>query len=233
MGYRSKDSHLGRTPEARARQLANLRRGRSKNPVYPPAPKKENIEQSVKTLDVVTFAVDYLGLSFRERPAQEVILRAIYGLPISAEPTIDPEDVDGVYGPDPVSPLDLWRRLTGRDEYTPGNEAVEVALVLGARSGKSQAISSVVALYESICRAHVWRKELQPDEPARAIIVATKQLQAEQIIGHNCVRLLENSPKLKSFVESYTASELRLTNGMRVMWFPAIRPPAVAIPFIA
>ena len=77
--YIPKKKFLGKTPEARQAQLDNLKRGRKRGIKRSIAPAKD-----LQDIDIITFATDqrYLNLSFRERPAQEVLLRVLYGLPL-------------------------------------------------------------------------------------------------------------------------------------------------------
>ena len=82
--HRSNTSYRGRTPEARERQLGNLaggRRGRPKRITAPPQLRAAQLQK----MDIITFATEVLHLSFKERPAQEVVLRAQYGLPMTPE----------------------------------------------------------------------------------------------------------------------------------------------------
>ena len=116
--YIKKSLYLGKTPEARAKQLANLKRGRK------PGTLKEVKQHSKKLqeMNIIEFATDpnYLDLSFKDRPAQEVVLRSIYGLPLDDKQ------------------LEIYQQLTGnKKEFEPGQTKIETILALGGRSGKS------------------------------------------------------------------------------------------------
>lgn len=205
--YRTRESHLGKTPEAREHQLANLKlrwgkpvqgtiRGTSQGVASDRWTKKK-----LQEADIIEFATDCLGLSFAERPAQEVVLRALYGLPMT------PEQVE------------IYRQLTGNDEvFEDGIEKTEAVLAVGARGGKSL-LASIIALYESICRGHIWRKYLSPGEIGYAVITATREKQAQAIIQATCSRLLENS-KVAYMLESSLQLELKLRNGLCIASFP-------------
>lgn len=198
MVYRSRESHLGKTPEARARQLSNLKnrwnKGGSDEPIEDSfGPKR------LQEANIIEFATEFLGASFEERPAQEVILRSLYGLPLNGGQL-------GIYG-----------HLTGNDiEFEPELEKTEAVLCLGARSGKSF-LSSICALYEAT--RDKWRQYLNSDENGYIIVVATKQKQAEQIIGRNCARMIENS-KIAYMVKESWQTELALKNGMSIISMP-------------
>jgi len=153
-------------------------------------------------MDIIEFGTDpnYLNLSFKERPAQEVILRSIYGLPLDKEQ------------------LKIYRKLTtNKKEFEAGESKLETILNLGARSGKSL-IASIIGIYEAT--RNKWQKYLRPGESGYVVIIATRQKQAEAIIGKNCLSLMENSYHLKKMIKDSTQSELTLTNGMKIISLP-------------
>lgn len=199
--YRSTASYLGRTPEARERQLSGLkcnqyRKRRNK------AAGLSISKKVIQNLNIIEFATDYLGISFKGRRAQKVILKSLYGLPLN-----DKE-------------VELYKKMTGSKQvFEPDTEKTEAVLCLGARSGKSL-LSSICALYEAICRAEQqWRSALMADEPGYICIIATRQKQAELVCGANCARLLSASP-LARMIKSSGKTELSLTNGMSIISLP-------------
>jgi len=156
----------------------------------------------LKDLNIIEFATDpdYLGLSFKERKAQEVILRVIYGLPLNDDQ------------------LKIYRKLTkNKKEFESGEEKTEAVLNLGARSGKSL-LASVIALYEGTRKK--WSKFLNKGESGYIVVVSTRQKQSEQIIGANCLRLMENSYNLRGLIKDSTQSELTLKNNMKIISLP-------------
>ncbi len=200
---RTKDSYRARTTEGRAKQLDNLTKGRGRKrkwqsgqPVKGAKPSQADLEG----MDIIEFAIDVLGISFDKRPAQEVILKAQYGLFLDA------------------GQLEIYRELTAGDVYRPGHEKAEGVYVLGARSGKSF-LSSIIACFESIVNAPKWRKYLNPGEIGYVIIVATRLLQSQQVIGASCLRMLENS-KVAHFIEDSVQTEIILTNDITIMSMP-------------
>ena len=191
------DDFKGKTPEARANQLANLRQysGKSK----PKAPKPDT--KALQEANIIEFATEYMGVSFAERPAQEVILRCLYGLPLNMEQ------------------IELYRKLTTNEQVFEHNvEKVEGDLAIGARGGKSFMVS-VIALYESIVKGDHWRKYLRDKEVGYAVITATRQKQCEDIVQASCTSLLENS-SLKYYIEDALTAELKLTNGLAIVSMP-------------
>ena len=163
---------------------------------------------------IIEFATDplFLGLSFKERPAQEVILRVIYGLPLNDDQ------------------LKIYQKITkNRKEFEAGLEKEESILVLGARSGKSL-IASIIALYEATRKK--WAKYLNRGESGYVEVISTRQKQSEQIIGANCLRLMENSYNLKGLIKDSTMSELTLKNNMRILSLPCNSTAGRGLPII-
>jgi hypothetical protein len=158
------------------------------------------------------FCLDVLGVSFSERPAQEVILRAMYGLPLD-------DDQKQIY-----------MELTHGDVYSAGQEKTEGVFVLGARSGKSF-LSSIIGLYEATVRSPQWRKYLMMGERGYVIITATRLLQAQQIIGAACLRLLENS-RIDYLIDEPTACEIPLVNGINILSMPCSSTAGRGLPIV-
>ena len=209
--YRPKESYRGRTPEARERQLANLAGGRKGYKVRgKPAPEQMQAAKLQK-MNIITFTTKVLHLSFAERPAQEVVLRAQYGLPM------DDEQVK------------IYTTLTTNKEvFEEGKEKQEGCWDVGARGGKSTLCSSI-ALYESICRGHIWRKYLQPGETGYCILTATRELQSIQIIQRNAARLLRDSD-ISYYIDDEQSKELILVNGLRILSVPCNSTAARGLP---
>ncbi|MFH1883804.1 MAG: terminase family protein [Planctomycetota bacterium] len=211
---RTKDSYRCKNPEGQAKQLANLRLG----PHTRKGMKKKLTANSktklcindIKDLNIIEFATEVLEISFEKRPAQEVILRAQYGLPLDAEQ------------------LEIYAQLTDGQVYIPGHEIGEGVYVLGARSGKSF-LASIIAIYESTVREPRYRKYLNPGEKAFVIIVATRLLQSQMVIGASCLRMLENS-RIAHFIEDAIACEISLTNGLSILSIPCSSTAARGLP---
>jgi len=189
----------GKTEESREHQGENLDIGRQ------PHIKRSKVTISSKSLqeaNIIEFATDpdFLGLSFEERPAQEVLLRVLYGLPLDRKQSR------------------IYRKLTGnRKEFEPGQDKTEAVWVLGARGGKSL-LASIIALYEAT--RDRWQQYLSKGESGYIVVIATRQKQAEQIIQANCSRLIENSPALRGLVKELYQTELTLTNNMKIISLP-------------
>ena len=192
------------TPEGRAKQLANIRpeaRGKKSRNIDPDAPKPLSVDKLVlQKLDIIEFATQYLNISFAKRPAQEVLLRAQYGL--------DMTDAQ----------KEIYKQLTDGRDYEPGTEQAEGEWVLGRRSGKSWLVA-VISLYESICRANIHRRHIGENQIAYAVLVATKLQQCIEIVQSYCEQILVNSI-LSHWIEESIQGKLLLTNNMCIQSFP-------------
>src|SRR5262245_56012150 len=92
----------------------------------------------VATPDIVEFVTDpqLLGLSLSL--AQDTLLRAIYGLPMSAEQ------------------IEIYRACTGRQQ-PPSAPFTEATIIAGARSGKDSRIAAPTVVYEALFGGHEGR----------------------------------------------------------------------------
>lgn len=213
---RTRQSYRAKTPEALAKQHAGLAIGRRRRQYRKPAPKPVLPAPRVKLhwpdlqdMDIVTFAQDVLGIRFDQRPAQAVILKALYGLPID------------------TGELDIYRQLTHNDQiFQEGIPKTDAVWALGARAGKST-LASVIAIYEAT--RDRWKKYLQEGESGYAVITATRQKQAEDIIGASCARMLTNS-RIEHLIKELWTSSLILTNGMTIASFPCNSTAARGLP---
>ena len=148
-------------------------------------------------VDIVRFTQDVLGLSIS--PAQEVLLRSIYGLPL---PTSEQHD--------------LFRLCTGRDAY-PERRFAEATILAGARSGKDSRIAAPIACYEALFGGH--ERHLSKGERAVIPIVA-QDLRATRIAFSYVKDYLLDSPLLRPFVADEKQNEVLLTNGLSIICFP-------------
>lgn len=208
-GYRNRESYLANTPEGRARSMANLELGRKKGIKKPNAETKRQVVD-IQKANIIEFATDILNVSFTERPAQEVILRCLYGLALNAEQ------------------LALYKLMTeNKEEFEAGIEKTEGNFNIGARGGKSF-LTSIVALYEAM--RDKWAQYLRSGETGYAVIIATRQKQAEDIIQKACSGMLEDS-KISWMMKAYPLkASLELKNGMTIASFPCNSTAARGLP---
>lgn len=196
--YRPKSSFMSKDPEKRARSLANLRRGTKPGSLQ----KIKYSKKKLQDLNIIQFATDpdYLGLSFKERKPQEVILRVLYGLPLDKKQEA------------------IFRILTkNKGKYIPGQVKDEAVLALGARAGKSL-IASICALYEAT--RGEYEHYVIKGEYVYVVVIATREKQAIAIIQTNCLRMLKNSPILKNLVLKSTELEITLKNHIKIISGP-------------
>ncbi len=150
------------------------------------------------TPSITDFVTDKQLLGLSISPAQQTLLKAIYGLPLEGEER------------------DLWRQCTGRDTY-PAHPFSEVTVVAGARAGKDSRIAAPVVCYEAVFGGH----ERQLARGERGVIVLVAQDQRASRIAFGYIKgYLSGSPLLAGQVAEVLASEILLTNGLGILCFP-------------
>lgn len=149
------------------------------------------------TINVVQFVRDPELLGLNLSPAQETLLRSIYGLPLSAEQ------------------LELWRTCTGRENY-PSHGFGEVTVLAGARAGKDSRIAAPIVAFEALFGGH--EKRLGKGE--RAVIPLVAQDASATRVAFGYVKdYLTNSPVIASEIEDVLASEIALKNRVTIKCF--------------
>ncbi len=151
------------------------------------------------TPTIVEFMTDPLLLGLSLSPAQETLVRAIYGLPPASD-----------------EHRDLFRQCTGRAAW-PQHPFAEVTVIAGARSGKDSRIAAPVVLFEGLFGghgAHLHRGE-------RGVIPLVAQDQRATRIAFGYIRdYCTTSALLAGEVAETLANELRFVSGLAVYCFP-------------
>ena len=217
---RRKRPYEYKTPESEAKAKANLKQNkiRTIEEMKKEAEKFQSQKKKLKDLNIIQFCENpiILGLSFAKRQPQKVILKALYGLPLNKKE------------------LEIYKILTkGKGEYIPGQVKNEAVLALGARSGKSF-LASICALYEATVGwlNSDWKKTILPGESIYICIVATRELQARQIIQTNCLRMLQRSPMLRRFIKKSTDLEITLKNNIKIISGPCNSTAMRGLPIV-
>jgi len=212
--------YIYKSPESEAKAKSNLRQNKERKleDIKKEAKEFQSKRKKLKDLNIIEFAENpvVLGLSFAKRPAQKTILKVLYGLPLNEKE------------------LEIFKILTkGKGKYEPGKEKTEAILALGARSGKSF-LSSICALYEATVGwlNKDWKKTLSPGENIYVAIVATREIQARQIIQTNCLRMLEHSSMLKGLIKKSTDLEITLKNNVKIISGPANSTALRGLPIV-
>lgn len=131
-------------------------------------------------IDIIQFCRDPNLLNIPLLDTQEVLLRAIYSLPMSSKQKR------------------LYYDMTGEKVHKRVNPIQESVLVLGGRSGKSTTLAAPIAVYEAACTN--WKRYMQPNEYAWFFIIAQRE-QAAIDIGRNIIfRLISESPYLSGLI---------------------------------
>lgn len=148
--------------------------------------------------NIIEFTTDpqLLGLSLSE--AQETLLRAIYGLPLTPDQ------------------MELWRSCTGREDY-PAEPFSEVTVVAGARAGKDSRIAAPIVIYEAVFGGH--DKHLSKGEQGMIPLVAQDRRAAGIAFGY-IREYLRSSDLLSGLVTDTLSSQVSLTNGITIACFP-------------
>jgi len=149
--------------------------------------------------DIVEFVTDPQLLNLSLSEAQATLLRAIYGLPLSA------------------TQLDLFRTCTGR-QNAPSAGFGEVTVIAGARAGKDSRISAPIMCYEALFGGH--EVHLAKGERAMVPLIA-QDLRATKIAFSYIRDYLTQSPLLASQIADVQTFELTLANGVHVACFPS------------
>ncbi len=150
----------------------------------------------MKIPTIVEFVKEILGLALSA--AQECLLRAIYGLPLTAEHRA------------------LFRQCTGRERYEPGHPFSEVTVIAGARAGKDSRIACPLIVYEAIFGGY--EGQLSAGERGTFPLVAQDQKGTSTAFGY--IRdYIVASPLLRQMVAEERAAEIRLTNRMVIQCF--------------
>jgi hypothetical protein len=150
-------------------------------------------------ISIIDFVTDpqLLGLSISK--PQEVLLRAIYGLPLTK------------------SQREIYQLCTGRESW-PKHDFPEVTIIAGARAGKDSRILCPIISYEAALGNH--EKHLTKGERAVFPLVAQDQRGTRIAFGY-LKSHFEDSPLLKSMLEDEPyANEIRLKNRVSIMCFP-------------
>jgi len=148
---------------------------------------------------IIEFTTDPQMLGLSLSPAQETVLRAIYGLPLTDDQ------------------LELYRGCTGRSTYS-GRPFGEVTVVAGARSGKDSRVVAPIVCYEAVFGGH----DQHVARGEQAVIPLVAQDQRATRIAFGYIRsYLTNSALLAPLVQEVLASEIVLTNGVKIVCFPS------------
>lgn len=147
-------------------------------------------------------------------PQQEVILRAIYGLPLQDGSFITHRFAENAFVRIQETAEEFYCRVTEKSSYRPQIYR-EAGIYPGARSGKSDKLASNIAIFEACLRPH----KLSRGEKALVPVIAYDKKQAGVV--YNYIRgKLESSPTLSKLIGNPKAEEIELTNGLTIGVYP-------------
>ena len=146
--------------------------------------------------------------------AQEVVLRALYGLSMTRSQAVllnhlKDEHFDGHLGEI------LWD-MPEREDYTP-QDYREGTVIVGRRGGKSDKLASNISIYEACFRDH--SKHLSVGE--EGYVLCLSQTMRTKVVFRYILGKLENSPILSTMLAGPPkAEEIPLTNGITIACYP-------------
>lgn len=151
--------------------------------------------------NIIEFTTDKQLLNLSLSPAQTVLLKSVYGLPITKDERA------------------LFTQCTGRAVYRTHHQYSEVTVVAGARSGKDSRIAGPIVCFEAFFGGHAER--LHKGEKAVIALVATDRDQT-QVAFQYIKSYIMDSPYLRAEVAAEPLSnEIQLKSGIRILTFPS------------
>jgi hypothetical protein len=147
---------------------------------------------------ILDFVTDPQLLGLAVSPAQQTLLKSIYGLPLTSDEH------------------ELWTQCTGRTSY-PGRPFREATVLAGARGGKDSRIATPTLAYEAVFGGHA--RYLGKGEFGILPLVAQDH-RATRIAFSYLRDAFTRSPLLASMVDDTTTSEIKLTNRLSPLCFP-------------
>lgn len=193
------------------------------------------LPDEVESLNVIEFANHVLRISFEKRPAQELVLRLMYGLPLpegQCEIYVEQPPMDGGLRlvPRRMTWMQLHELITGDKEiFEPGVEKSELVACVGRRGGKSLT-SAIIILYEST--RSKYRQFVREGEEAWAVLIATRQQQAERVLLRMCMDLIKGANyHFKYYMDETRAirNMIPFRNGYRIAAYPCSSTAALGL----
>lgn len=151
---------------------------------------------------IIQFVTDPAFLGLEISPAQETLLRAIYGLPLADQ------EQDRIWG------------LCAERPYLVGHQYPEASVLSGARGGKDSRIAAPIVIYEALWGGHA---EHRAKGETIMIPLIAQDAKASQIAFNYIKAYLTENPVLAAEVRDVLAEQIVLTNGVVVRCFPCTR----------
>lgn len=159
---------------------------------------------------------------------QQVVLKAIYGLPLRGR---EFEIWNAMNGKGRFDSLGFLIGLEEAEVPYPGEEMEDVTLIVGRRAGKSERISSFVVAYEALCGGH--KQFVGSRQDPIFLQVAQDLATAKSNLRQFILKWLEESPigkkELGDVKKTVTADSIRLKRGLITVGPPTIKLRSQAI----
>lgn len=156
---------------------------------------------ATKKIDIVKFITHPELLGLAVSPAQETLLRGIYGLPLRN-----------------VEQEDLWALCTGGRPYRVGHSFAEVTVIGGARAGKDSRIAAPIVCYEAMYGGH--EKHLGKGERATIPLVAQDKNATKIAYGYIRTYFTKSPLLAERVIGDPKMQELDLDNNITIQCFP-------------
>jgi hypothetical protein len=150
--------------------------------------------------NIVEFVTDPQLLNLTVSVAQETLLRAMYGLPLTTQ-----------------DQRDAWQVCSGGRRYREGHRPAEVSVISGARGGKGSRIEAPPLCYEATFGHH--ERHLGRGERG-TIPLVSQDSRANAVMRGYVFDYMRHSPVLSTLIEDERRDELALSNRMSVVCFP-------------
>src|SRR5262245_30806752 len=151
---------------------------------------------------IIEFVKDPALLGLDISPAQETLLRTIYGLPLNDEQR------------------EIYRQCTGRDLYNEDGFA-EATVIAGARAGKDSRIAAPIVSYEAVYGAH--EKHLGRGERGTVALIAQDSKAVRVAYGYIRDYFLHSSILSRMLDGEPLAGEIPLKNNISIVCFPSTK----------
>ena len=147
-------------------------------------------------------------------PAQEVVLRALYGLEMTRQQVILLNHLRDEHFDDNLGEI-LWGSPE-REDYTPVDYR-EGTIIVGRRGGKSDKLAANISIYEGCFREH--KEYLSRGE--EGYVLCLSQTMRTKVVFRYILGKLESSSLLSNMMAGPPkAEEIPLTNGITIACYP-------------
>jgi hypothetical protein len=169
-----------------------------------------------RIVDPITFSEAPWGFGLTLRPAQRVVIKALYGMPMDDVEKFPIYDVvkDRVIGQFTEKTLMKWLYETKRCNYpdTPDRPIKELVLVAGRRSGKSLVAACVIGyeLYKLVLLGNPSKHYGKPEQASIKVLNVAPTDEQAAIVYDATLTAIDHCPVLKNRISNRTQGYFNL-----------------------